>query len=77
MQIVVVVVRPLSVPLVLVVPLVVPTPSILVIVLGSLVGLAPGVGGETDGAVGQSLGAANYGVDAEGAEFIRERLRDF
>ena len=76
MQIVVVVVRPLSVPLVLVVPLVVPT-SILVIVLGSLVGLAPGVGGETDGAVGQSLGAANYGVDAEGAEFIRERLRDF
>ena len=44
------------------------------LILRSFIGLAPGVGRETDGAVRQRLRAANYGVDTEGAEFISERF---
>ena len=41
-----------------------------------LVGLAPGIRRETYGAVRQRLGAANYGVDSEGAEAVSQGLRN-
>ena len=47
-----------------------------VLVLRLLVGVAPGVGGETDGAVRQILGAADHWVDSEPVEFVIQGLGD-
>ena len=49
---------------------------VLALVLRSLVCLAPRIRWETYGAVRQGLGTADNWVHSEGAESIRQRLRD-